>query len=183
MKSFITLLPLAALATADSWGYTWTGGETSTFASAPPVQTVAPSDYTWTFTTSYTATYSSANSTWGIPTVISYSACNSWTSMIPATTSAVPTTVPVYPASSTFVYPAPSSMMTWGSSMASSASASAASWSSAAKSAPATTLAPTSVVASPSASSTAPVSTFTGAAAHNVVGLGAAAVAAVAVLL
>ncbi|OAP64393.1 hypothetical protein AYL99_00365 [Fonsecaea erecta] len=107
MKSFLAIPALFALgAVADSWGFTWTfSNEHSTWtsctyatenATATPVEvsTSTASWSEWTSTTSYTATYSSGASTWGIPTAVSYSVASNWTSMIPAPTSAT-STVPL----------------------------------------------------------------------------------------
>ncbi|KIV97046.1 hypothetical protein PV10_00848 [Exophiala mesophila] len=107
MKSFIaaTLFAASALAIAPSgadyqtgdWGFTYTlpDGETSVASAGGPAtatasfpaaltQSASGGDKVWTSYTSYTATYSSGNSTWGVPTTVSYSVGEGWTSMIPA---------------------------------------------------------------------------------------------------
>lgn len=109
MKSFIaaTLFAASVLAVAPSggdyetgeWGFTFTmaDGKTSvTAAAGVPAETTAsfPAALTqvasgggggvWTSYTSYTATYSSGASTWGVPTTLSYSIGEGWTSQIPA---------------------------------------------------------------------------------------------------
>jgi len=102
MKSFLAIPALFALgAVADSssdWGFTWTftsghstftsatvatawGNATTTAAEAVATST---SWSEWIYTTSYTATYSSGTSTWAIPTAVSYSEAQNFTSMIPA---------------------------------------------------------------------------------------------------
>ncbi|RVX68225.1 hypothetical protein B0A52_08734 [Exophiala mesophila] len=108
MKSFIaaTLFAASVLAVSPSgadyqtgeWGFTYTlpdgktsvagagGPATETTASFPAALTQSASggDKVWTSYTSYTATYSSGNSTWGVPTTLSYSIGEGWTSQIPA---------------------------------------------------------------------------------------------------
>lgn len=108
MKSFIaaTLFAASVLAVAPSgadtetgeWGFTFTmadGKTSATAAAGVPAETTAsfPAALTqvasgsggvWTSYTSYTATYSSGASTWGVPTTLSYSIGEGWTSQIPA---------------------------------------------------------------------------------------------------
>jgi hypothetical protein len=102
MKSFLAIPALFALgAVADSasgWGFTWTftsGHSTWTSATAaatsPATWTTTEAAATstataseWGYTTDYTATYSSGTSTWVVPTVVSYSEAQNYTSMIPA---------------------------------------------------------------------------------------------------
>ncbi|KIW31125.1 uncharacterized protein PV07_02802 [Cladophialophora immunda] len=104
MKSFLAIPALFALgAVADSWGFTWTfSNEHSTWTSCTyasenatttsvEVSTSSGPWSEWTSTTSYTATYSSGASTWGIPTAVSYSVASNFTSMIPAPTEATST--------------------------------------------------------------------------------------------
>ncbi|KIW85028.1 hypothetical protein Z517_00416 [Fonsecaea pedrosoi CBS 271.37] len=114
MKSFVAVPALFALgALADGWAFTWTfsnGHSTWTSCtSAAANATVAPVEVStsnapwseWTSTTSYTATYSSGASTWGIPTAVSYSVASNFTSMIPApTTSTQATATAVAPTTS-----------------------------------------------------------------------------------
>ncbi|EXJ91088.1 hypothetical protein A1O1_04195 [Capronia coronata CBS 617.96] len=101
MKVFIAipvLFAASALAAPD-WSYTFTfSNAESTWTSytyatgAPNATTTGPASSTWTgpeefvSTTSYTAEFSSGTSTWGVPTVVSYSVGETWTSMIPAAT-------------------------------------------------------------------------------------------------
>ncbi|KAL2435160.1 hypothetical protein ABEF95_014118 [Exophiala dermatitidis] len=107
MKSFIAIPALfAATALAGSeWAFTWTFSDAhSTWTSCSYAHTglsnatttgpatTSSASHTgtaseWTSATSYTATYSSGSSTWGIPTTVSYSVGQGWTSMIPAPTS------------------------------------------------------------------------------------------------
>lgn len=143
MKAFIALPALFAAVLAapepnwSDWSFTFTfSNEQNTWtsltvATAPAVNATTTSGAVasssawtgpaeWTSTTSYTATYSSGTSTWAIPTAVSYSVAESWTSLIPAPTTPVsssqvvkPTVAPtsVAPVSSAPVAttPAPSS--------------------------------------------------------------------------
>ncbi|KIX94859.1 uncharacterized protein Z520_09549 [Fonsecaea multimorphosa CBS 102226] len=109
MKSFLAIPALFALgAVADSWGFTWTFSNehstwtSCTYASENATTTTASSEVSttssgpwseWIYTTSYTATYSSGASTWGIPTAVSYSEASNFTSMIPAVTSSTAASV------------------------------------------------------------------------------------------
>ncbi|EXJ61823.1 hypothetical protein A1O7_02253 [Cladophialophora yegresii CBS 114405] len=119
MKSFLAMpavFALGALATdsSSSWAYTWTFSSShSTWTSATyaavanataatAVEAVASSATTtnapwseWLYTTSYTATYSSGSSTWDIPTTVSYSEAQNFTSMIAAPTTAVSSSLEV----------------------------------------------------------------------------------------
>jgi hypothetical protein len=121
MKSIIALSALiaAALATPDNWAFTWSGSDakgewTSTTAAAATttastVATITSASASagsssvwqghkggWTSCTSYTATYSSGSSTWAVPTQVSYTISDNWTSMLPPAVSspASPSVVP-----------------------------------------------------------------------------------------
>ncbi|ETI19751.1 hypothetical protein G647_08764 [Cladophialophora carrionii CBS 160.54] len=138
MKCFLAMPALFALgALADSsstWAYTWTfSSSSSTWTSATYATDVAVANATatavevaassvstpapwseWLYTTSYTAEYSSGSSTWEVPTAVSYSEAQNFTSMIAAPTTAVSstlevlattTTPPISPASTTAAAP------------------------------------------------------------------------------
>lgn len=110
MKSFFTipLFAAAAMAVAEpAWDFTFTYSDAHstwtsvTEATANPTIPVAPASTSawtgpenWTSYTSYTATYSSGSSTWGVPTTVSYSIASGWTSMIPATSAPATTAKP-----------------------------------------------------------------------------------------
>ncbi|KIW70133.1 hypothetical protein PV04_02434 [Phialophora macrospora] len=116
MKSFLAIPALFALgAIADSpseWAFTWTftsGHSTYTSATqasnatTPSTEAAATSTSwsEWLYTTSYTATFSSGTSTWAVPTVVSYSEAQNFTSMIPAATTPVSTSSDVKATSTT----------------------------------------------------------------------------------
>jgi hypothetical protein len=111
MKSFLAipaLFALGALADAPSgWGFTWTfssGHSTWTSATQASNATVTSTEVAaattaswseWLYTTSYNATFSSGASTWAVPTAVSYSEAQNFTSMIPAPTTPVSSSVEV----------------------------------------------------------------------------------------
>jgi len=165
MKAFFAVPALfAAAALADPWSYTWTfssGSNTWTSVTVAPTgalnTTTSATPYTgpseWTFTTSYDAPFSSGSSTWTVPTAVTYSAGETWTSMVNA-----PDTPSGSSASGSNATHAATSAATITSAPASSHSASAA--------------------------TTAATSTFTGAAAQvKIAGVGAMAVAGLALVL
>jgi hypothetical protein len=103
MKSFLAIPALFALgAVADSasgWAFTWTftsghstwtsatvAATSSTGTTEAAASSTATSYSEWLYTTSYNATYSSGTSTWAVPTAVSYSEAQNYTSMIPAPT-------------------------------------------------------------------------------------------------
>jgi len=171
MKSFIAipaLFALSAVADMSAWEFTWTFSDkhstwtsatsmatenATTTATASAESTATASWSEWIMTTSYTAPYSSGTSTWAVPTVVSYSEANNYTSMIHAPPSSSATTVV--------------------SSILSSVTSSAA-----------ITPPPMSTIVASSTTASAPPATFTGAAVQGqIVGMGALAVAGLALVL